>query len=82
MGSGRTLPTSELQEVGVQNVASITAHSSLAAIGYKGSKSVDWKSAQIEANGTGPAEVSALISINCSYVPQGNILLKFKLLYN
>ena len=71
MGSGRSLPTSELQGVGARSVGSVTAHSSHAVIGYKGSKSVDWKEEQFKADGAGPAEVSAIIPISCSYVPLG-----------
>ena len=68
---GTTLPTSDLNSVGVQNPGSVSAKTSHAVIGYKGQKSVTWKNELFKANGAGPAEVSSTIPINCSYISEG-----------
>ena len=70
---GKTLPTSAVQGLGGSNFASVAANTAYALIGYKGTKSVDWKTDMPKADGSGPAEVSAIISIDCSYMPLGNV---------
>ena len=70
--SGKTLPTNQLTEVGVQeagNVANLNAH---VVIGYKGQQSMAWKDEELKGSGSGPVELSSSISISCSYVPEGN----------
>ena len=67
--SGRSLPTSQLEEVGIQS--SIGANSSFTSIGYKGKNAVDWKKELQNNDGAGPTTIAALIPINCSYVPSG-----------
>ena len=67
--SGRSLPTSQLEEVGIQS--SIGANSSFTSIGYKGKNAVDWKKEAHNNDSAGPTTIAALIPINCSYVPSG-----------
>ena len=81
--SGRTLPISELTEVGAQDAANVAANTSHAVIGYKGQQAMAWKDELRKNSGQGPAEVSSSIPINCSYVPEGDtaksVLLRFYL---
>ena len=67
--SGRSLPTSQLEEVGIQS--SIGANSSFTSIGYKGKNAVDWKKELQNNDSARPTTIAALIPINCSYVPSG-----------
>ncbi|KAL9957163.1 hypothetical protein ACROYT_G038767 [Oculina patagonica] len=68
--SGKTLPTSELGAVGAQQAGSVATQTAHAVIGYKGQKSVAWKDEKFTPSGAGPAEVSTIIPISCSYVPE------------
>ena len=72
LASNRTLPISELTAVGAQNAGSVAAQTSHAVIGYKGQQEMAWKDEVRKNSGQGPAEVSASIPINCSYVPEGD----------
>lgn len=70
--SGKTLPSSVDQGLGAKNFGSVGENTAYALIGYKGNKSVDWENDEFKGASSGPAEVSAVIPIDCSYVPQGN----------
>ena len=66
-------PSSKLQKLGAENITSVAENTSYVLIGYKGSKSVDWKQDLFKSNAAGPAEVSGLIPIQCSDLPSGTI---------
>ena len=66
-------PSSKLQKLGAQNITSVAENTSYVLIGYKGSKSVDWKQHLFKSNAAGPAEVSGLIPIQCSDLPSGKV---------
>ena len=69
--SGRSLPTSHLEEVGIQSSSTLGPNYSFTSIGYKGKNAVDWKNEAHNNDGAGPTTIAALITINCSYVPSG-----------
>ncbi|XP_068673513.1 polycystin-1-like [Montipora foliosa] len=62
-------PSSKLQELGSPNIGSVVENMAYALIGYKGNKTVDWKQDLFKGNGSGPAEIAAVIPIQCSYMP-------------
>ena len=69
--SGRSLPTSQLKEVGIQSSSTLGANYSFTSIGYKGKNTVDWKNELQNNDSAVPTTIAALIPINCSYVPSG-----------
>ena len=66
-------PSSKLLKLGAQNIASVAENTAYVLIGYKGSKSVDWKQELFKTSAAGPAEVSGLIPIQCSDLPSGKV---------
>ena len=62
-------PSSKLQALGSRNIGSVVENTAYALIGYKGDKNVDWKQDLFKGNGSGPAEIVAVIPIQCSYMP-------------
>ena len=66
-------PSIKLQKLGAQNITSVAENTSYVLIGYKGSKSVDWKQDLFKSSAAGPAEVSGLIPIQCSDLPSGKV---------
>ena len=71
--SGRSLPTSQLEEVGIQSSSTIGPNSSFTSIGYKGKNAVDWKKEGHNNDSTGPTTIAALIPVNRSYVPPSGV---------
>ena len=67
--SGRSLPTSQLKEVGIQSSSTLGPNSSFTSIGYKGKNAVDWKKEAHNNDSAGPTTIAALIPVNRSYVP-------------
>ena len=66
------LPLAELRSIGAQNAVNVTANGdSHAVIGYKGAQQPKWKDEHYAAKSLGPSEIAAMISIRCSYVPEG-----------
>ena len=72
--SGNNPPSNKLQELGSQNSGSVAENTSYALIGYKGNQSVHWKQESFKGDGFGPVEISAVIPIQCSYIPSGKSL--------
>ena len=66
-------PIRKLQGLGALNITSVAENTAYILIGYKGSKSVDWKEDLLKNDGVGPANVSRLIPIQCSDLPSGKV---------